>query len=101
MQISAWLKVEGRETGSKYRPIEPGKVTLTRKKPDTGAQEVAIKIEIEVPDALFLRPTLTAKIAVPEDAPISTEVPVEVQDNLAALLSEQMGVQIHVSTESN
>lgn len=41
---------------------------VTAKKPATGPNEVAIRLELELPAGLFTRPTLTAKVAIEGDA---------------------------------
>ncbi|MEL6363891.1 MAG: hypothetical protein AAFR11_03500 [Pseudomonadota bacterium] len=98
MKTEVWLKVEGKK--SKYGAgAEPGAISSYKKKPATGAGEIAIKIDLDLPDALFLKPTLTARVEVPDDHPISTEVDATVKDNLAAILEEQLGLRVHISAD--
>jgi len=70
---------------------------VRRNKPNTKRNEVAIRLEIELPDTLFERPQLEAQIKVPDSELGKPVVTSEVQDNLAEVLSKQMGMEVRVS----
>ena len=72
---------------------------LTAKPPRLDAGEVALTLNVEVPIALFKRPMLIAKVAVPDGAGLSERITADVQDNLALILSEQLGMRVRVSAE--
>jgi hypothetical protein len=78
--------------------MQTGKSTVrvTRNKPDCDATEVAVKISLELPDALFKRPSLQATIKVNDDvAPVLVDA--DVADNIARVVKEQMGIHLHVT----
>lgn len=59
-----WLIVE--KTSRGYNGIRVDRVTS--KKPSVGPKQVAINLQIELPDALFVEPQLTARISIAGDA---------------------------------
>lgn len=96
MQARIWLRIEAFKQGRQWHC---GKVSTYKNKPATDANEVAIAIDIDLPDALFERPQLTAKISVAQDSLGEVLAVAEVADNVGQMLSEQLGVQVHVSAE--
>lgn len=68
-------------------------VRLALKSPSLKPGEVPIKMSVELPEALFKTPQLTAKVVVPDTVP--TETFVNIEDNLAKLANEHLGVNIH------
>jgi len=77
---------------------QTGKATvrLTRNRPDCDATEVAVKISLSLPDALFKRPSLQASITVDDDV-VPVLVDADVADNIARVVKEQMGINLHVT----
>lgn len=68
MKTECYLVVTGkpRRFGFSDRyTVEPGAVEVRKKKPALAAHQVAIKINLEVPDALFLRPALELDLRLP------------------------------------
>lgn len=73
-------------------------VRVAKTKVPVAAHEVPIRITLELPRALFLRPALEASIKVPAaDHPLIIRP--EVQENIASILSEQLGVTVRVTQE--
>lgn len=70
---------------------------LTNKVPALAASEVAIKLKVSIPDALFNRPQLQAKIVIPEDAISKPMIDAVVLDNVKELIEQQMGLDISLS----
>lgn len=97
MLSTFWVKIAAKK---RYRSWEPGTVEVRKLKPATKANEVAVKISVEIPDAYFETPELSAKITVPEEAVNKPVITPEVQDNLAVLISEQLGMKVHVSANN-
>ena len=67
---------------------------VTQKKPTTRGAEIAVKINLSIPNALFAKPTLEANIEVPTPDAFGPIIPADVQDNLANVLSEQLGYNV-------
>lgn len=70
---------------------------LTNKSPSLVSGEVAIKVTVNVPDALFERPQLQARIVVPESAVSKPVIDATVIDNIQETLNKQFGLDVRVS----
>lgn len=97
MKFELYLVLQGKEM--KYtlepRPFELGSARLTKGKPATKSDEVAIKLSGSIPDALFRKPTLHASINVPDiEQPV---VDADTQAEIAELLKDQMGINLVIS----
>lgn len=106
MKISCYLKVQAKKneyrreiTDSDY--FIPGSLTVTKSKPNTSANEIAVKLDIEIPNSLFVKPTLNFEMTIPEDSVAIPVLNVEAQQNLAELLSEQIGQRVHLSVSAD
>jgi len=98
MEANFWVKVNAtkRWIGGDYKWCR-GSITSSITKPSTKANELAIIIELFIPDALFEKPQLTAKIEIPDDAVTKPELNANVQDNIAQVLSDQLGINVSIS----
>lgn len=74
-------------------------VRTAKTKPKCEAHEVAVFLRVELPIALFKRPSLQATISVPEDQAPMVITP-EVQQNIARVVQEQLGITMQVSAPS-
>lgn len=73
---------------------------LALKSPSLAKDEIALKISVEVPDALFNRPQLQAKITIPQSAVTAPVVDAQVLDNVREILQQQTGLDVSVSLVS-
>ncbi len=96
MIANIWIKIEAKK---QYRQWYQGRTSVFKKKPDTNKNEVAIALSIEIPDAFFETPQLKATISIPEDSVTPVHIDVDVTDNIANILSQQLGITVHVSSE--
>lgn len=97
MLAEFWIKLEGKK--NRYRTWDCGNIETRKSKPTTKANEIAIKLSVEIPDSYFETPDFSAKITVPADSvnkPVITPI---VQDNIGKLLSEQLGFKVHISSD--
>jgi len=95
MEVTGWITVKGEKKWQRWQ----GRVTGSRKnKPATGKNEIAIKLSLELPDALFERAQLEAKIVVPDDQAGTVDISADVEDNIASVLGEQLGMVVHVTS---
>jgi hypothetical protein len=67
---------------------------LSVNKPTVSRSEIALKISVDLPTSLFVRPQLEAKITVPDHAVTPLEIGMEVTDNIAALIHQQTGFDV-------
>jgi hypothetical protein len=96
MKVEAWLKISARKHYLNWRA---GAVGVSKSKPATKANEIAIKLEVEVPDSLFEIPELRARVEVPASSVSKPVIDAKVTDNIAAELSKQLGLNVRVSAE--
>ena len=74
---------------------------LTQGTPVLAAGEVPIKVMVEVPEALFVRPQLQARVIVPESCVSRPVIDATVLDNVREVLQQQTGLDITVSLVEN
>lgn len=71
---------------------------IATRRPSLKAGEVLLELNVSVPRGLFKRPALSASVAIPDNMPAPV-ITTEVQDGIAAALSEQLGMRVHVTAE--
>lgn len=74
-----------------------GVTKLATKRPRLNANEVAFFLSIEVPDALFERPLLTATIKIPQEAVPKNQITAELVDNVEEAIQSVTGLEMRVS----
>lgn len=84
-----------RENGS---AIGTPAARITKHKPALDTNEVAIKLCVSVPSALFMKPQLSASIIVPEES-IPYEITPVVQDNIAEAIRNVTGLSVAISVD--
>lgn len=67
--------------------------------PKLGPGEVSMQLAISVPDSLFKRPQLRASVSIPDNA-APPVISADVRDNIARVLSDQLGITVHVTAEA-
>lgn len=70
-------------------------VRVAARPPALKAHEVAVFVNTILPKSLFVRPSLSASIVVPEGQAPMTITP-EVESNIAAVLREQLGITLRI-----
>jgi len=71
-------------------------IRVTKSKPDCSSTEVAVRISLKLPENLFVRPTLQAKIVVPEGQS-QFEITPDVEEGIARVVQEQLGITMRVT----
>lgn len=74
---------------------------LTTNSPRLESHEISMKLEFDIPDALFDRPQLQASITVPADAVSGPTIEADVVDNIQEEISKQLGVDLQISVIEN
>jgi hypothetical protein len=74
-------------------------VRVAKNKPDTLANEVAIKVSLDLPIGLFRRPQLSATISVPEDT-LPVEISADIQDNIVEAIRQASGMDVKLTVEA-
>lgn len=86
MKVKKWLTI-GRN----------GSARITKGKPGLDWDEIAIQLDIELPDALFQRPRLAASITVPEEAAATDVIDTIVADNVQEAIEQATGLEFSIS----
>lgn len=76
-----------------------GTVKVTKTPPALGYDEVCLQLNLELPDALFSKPRLEAKIVVPESAAVPAVVDSKTIDNLTEAIQKHTGIEVRLWVE--
>lgn len=86
MVIEKWLTVSSN-----------GGAKLSTNKPRMNVNEVAILLTLDIPQALFDRPRLEAKLKIPKEAVPSSVIATDVIDNVEKLIKQKTGLDLKIS----
>lgn len=73
---------------------------MTKGTPALDRNEIAVKVSIEIPDAIFERPALTATIKVPDTAVSKPVIEAEVIDNVQDIIKQNTGFDVKLEVVS-
>lgn len=82
------------------RPWNSLHVRVTQKNPSLAAGEVAVHVKLKLPASLFTKPSLNATITVPADSVPAPTITAEVASNIAEIVKQQTGVDLHITVEA-
>ena len=74
-----------------------GKVRLTKTRPALEWNEIAIHLNLSLPEMLFKRPLLSASVIVGDEAVRPVEISPEILINTAELIEQQTGLKVELS----
>lgn len=86
MKITCWLAV-----------TENGGVKSRKNKPDVRANEIPIRLDLDIPDELFQRPVLQANVKVPKESYMQQPITAEVADNIEDIIRQKTGLEFSVT----
>jgi hypothetical protein len=98
MQTSCYLIVTGhvRRMGYGRHVVDTGPIDIRKNKPKLAADQIAVRINLNIPDALFIKPALEVSLRLPEPE-TSLELTPEVQERISEAIRDAAGVTAHVS----
>lgn len=67
---------------------------LTKGNPALASNEIAVKVSLEIPDAIFDKPSLEAQITIPEDAVSKPVIEASVIDNVQEIIKQNTGFEV-------
>lgn len=67
---------------------------MSKGSPALASDEVAVKVTLELPDALFERSALEAKIVVPKEAVSQPVITADVVDNVQDIIKKNTGFDV-------
>ena len=89
----------GKRRGWNHRELRPERIVKRiHELPATKKDEVAIRVNVGLPVALFERPELSVTIAVDGGVP-RVDIDAETMDNLAERMQEIIGTPVHVTCD--
>lgn len=91
MQISQYIVIK--KTGT-YAARYSSRIT--KGSPALASNEVAVKVLIELPDNIFERLALQAKIIVPNEALSQPVITAEVKDNVQEIIKQNTGFDVRL-----
>ena len=74
-----------------------GSVKVKSRAFSLGFNEISINVNLDLPDALFKKPTLQCKVQVPDSAVNNPEIEMKVVDNIADAIRAATGFEAQVS----
>lgn len=96
MKANFYLIIEGKRKSNYANDRRLGTIRVSKGKPSTGADEIALSLNLDIPDALFAKPTLEASIKVPDKGQHGPVITAEVCENIAAIIKEQTGITLNI-----
>ncbi len=96
MKAVFFLVIQGRKLHNFSNHRELGEVAVRKRKPSTNADEIAVRMELDIPDSLFEKPTLQINASVPDDGSHGPEITTDVADNIAQIIREQTGINVRI-----
>lgn len=76
---------------------ENGAIRAVKSYQALNLNEVAVQINLEVPDQLFRKPAIVADLVIPDDAVQAPTIDAEVTENIADAIRTATGVEVRLS----
>ncbi len=77
-----------------------GSVKVYKNKPNLGWDEISIKQNLELPDALFQKPSLEATVIIPDDAAMPKTIDADVVADVHAAIKSATGLEVRLNVIS-
>ena len=90
MKVKKWLTINSR-----------GAARITQGKPSITWDEISILLDINLPDALFDKPRLEAKIEIPKEAAGPETITTEVIENVKEAIEQATGLTFSINVIHN
>lgn len=74
-----------------------GSVKTTKGRPGLDWDEISMKVNLELPNALFSKPQLSADIKIPDEAASPTELNADVIENVRQAIEQAAGMEVRLS----
>ena len=76
-----------------------GSAKVTKNSPKLLSDEIVMELKINIPDAIFKKPSLTAEIKIPEDAVNRPMIAADVAENIKNSLEKISGYDVTLKIE--
>jgi len=78
-----------------------GSVRVTKQCPGLRWDEITVQVTLELPDAVFQRPSLQAEITIPKEAIVSTPIKADVKDNIQNVIKQVTGLDFSITVQEH
>jgi len=92
MKISQYIIVKKKDRYSGSNGYFSSRMTQTA--PSLEANEVAVKVELTLPDEIFTKPAFQASITVPKEAVSQPVIEASVIDNVQKIIKQNTGFEV-------
>lgn len=73
-----------------------GSTRITKKRPGLDWDEIAIALDLEIPDQIFRKPHLSAEITIPDEAAMPSVIDAAVSENVRDAIEQATGLEFAV-----
>ena len=73
-----------------------GAVRTVKSRPNLSWDEIAIKQNLELPNAIFQRPMLEATVKIPNEAALPEAIPADVVENVKEAIEQAAGIEVRL-----
>lgn len=73
------------------------KTRLAERVPTLEGNEISLRLELDIPDAVFQRPQLEARMTIPDTAVKDINITPDITDNISQIIKEATGLTMVVS----
>ncbi len=80
-----------------YKKWGKGNAKLSAKAPSLKAHEIAVKLNLDIPDELFMKPALEADIIIPKESVVAGKIDAEIVEDIKKTVEDGLGIHMHVS----
>src|SRR3954469_20044086 len=94
------LKLENMKTKCYLKINSNGSVSITKSKPDVNFDQVAVCLDLELPDILFKKPQITATIRVEENDVTPLVINAETANNVKDAIETITGIKVLLKVEN-
>ena len=86
MNVNYWLTINSRGNGR-----------LTKTQPNTDWNEVSMALNVDIPDAIFKRPRLSAEVQIPKEAAQPQEITASVIGDFETAIKTATGMDVRIT----
>jgi len=86
MRLQKWIVINSR-----------GHAKLAVKEPRLTVNEIAFRLHLEIPDAIFKRPMILADIVIPRETVLPDKITVDMTNNIEEAIKSVTGLEMRVS----
>lgn len=73
-----------------------GSMRVTKKRPSLDWDDIAIALDLEIPDQIFRKPHLSAEITIPDEAAMPSVIDATVSENVRDAIQQATGLEFAV-----